>query len=184
MTNSIWTYADVSNEKVNYFSNARCPYCSAKIESLGNFETSDAIDSSWINIEVCQFCGWWKCKSHKTAEPESTGNGCYEYYGADCGSILNFTTPPKDLPIEEVRSFLIARYSNRNTIDPKVIEDVVGDVFGGLGYIPMVTGYTRDNGIDIYAIPIHCGTDDIVGIQVKRYKNKIEAHLIREFVGA
>lgn len=58
---------------------------------------------------------------------------------------------------------------------------MVGSVFKSLGYHVVVTGRSNDGGIDA----VLEGASGIrIGVQVKRYRNKIEAEQIRAFTGA
>jgi restriction system protein len=62
------------------------------------------------------------------------------------------------------------------------MELLVGDVFRNIGFNVRVTAYSNDDGIDLFVLD---GKDDkTVGVQVKRYRNKIEAKQIRSFAGA
>ncbi len=83
-------------------------------------------------------------------------------------------------PIEEIRSFLAAKYELRFNVDPRLFEITVADVFRDFGYSTMVTAYTSDGGIDVIL------QDDVgeIGVQVKRHKSTIEVEQIRAFVGA
>jgi restriction system protein len=84
-------------------------------------------------------------------------------------------------PVAEVHNYLLARYSDRFTVHPRKYEELVGSVFSGLGYKVRLTSFSKDDGVDIFVLD---GTTDTIGIQVKRYQNKIEAEQIRAFAGA
>jgi restriction system protein len=86
------------------------------------------------------------------------------------------------VPLEEIRTYLLARYNSRFGLDPRRFEEIVASVMSDFGYRVRVTSYGSDNGIDIVALD---GPDDaMIGVQVKRYANKIEAEQIRSFAGA
>jgi restriction system protein len=53
--------------------------------------------------------------------------------------------------------------------------------YEAVGYTVRATAYSGDEGIDLFVLD---GQSDTIGVQVKRYKNKIEAEQIRALVGA
>ena len=85
------------------------------------------------------------------------------------------------LPLSVVRQYLAARYSDRFDIPPRIFEETVASVFRDYGYLSFVTGYTRDGGIDVV---LERSSGEQIGVQVKRYKNRIEVEQIRSFLGA
>lgn len=102
------------------------------------------------------------------------------YYSA-AGLLRGLDIPDISVPLAEIRSFLNGRYAERFFIDPSRLETTVAAVFSGLDFRSRVVGAAGDGGIDV----VLDGPDNItIGVQVKRYKNKIEAHQIREFAGA
>jgi restriction system protein len=84
-------------------------------------------------------------------------------------------------PVAEVQRYLLAKYSERFTVHPRKYEELVASVFGGLGYKVRLTSFSGDDGIDVFVLD---GDSDTVGVQVKRYRGKIEAEQIRAFAGA
>jgi restriction system protein len=86
------------------------------------------------------------------------------------------------IPVEELRRYLLVKYSDRFNIHPKKYEEIVGSVFSDFGYRVRVTSYSGDEGIDIFIFD--GDNDSTVGIQVKRYKGNISAEQIRSFIGA
>lgn len=85
------------------------------------------------------------------------------------------------VPLDDVRAFLMARYESRFSIHPRKFEEVVGSVFGDLGYKTAVTTYSRDGGIDVI---LHGHNGERIGVQAKRYKHSITVEQIRSFAGA
>ena len=70
----------------------------------------------------------------------------------------------------------------RFLLNPKVFEDIVGSIFADHGFTVRVTSYSGDDGIDVILLD---GQDNAeVGVQVKRYRGKIEAEQIRSLAGA
>lgn len=148
-----------------------CIYCGAKLEQLR---------SPANLVQVCQTCGWWAVTHHWS-----------RHYGEEepawfaksaCGRLANLDVNDLSTPIDELTNYLIAKYGERIDVHPRNIELIVASIFRSAGYEVRTTAYSRDNGIDLY---IFDGPDDsIAGVQVKRYKRKIEAEEIRSFAGA
>jgi hypothetical protein len=86
---------------------------------------------------------------------------------AAVGSLKELNLADISIPLAEVRDYLAARYNARFQIHPRLFEETVGAVFSGLGYAVVVTAYSGDNGIDV----IMRRSDDLIGVQVKRYRN-------------
>ena len=76
---------------------------------------------------------------------------------------------------------MTAKYDSRFSINPRLFEEVVASVFKSIGYNVNVTGFSNDGGIDVV---LEKTKDDRIGVQVKRYKNKIKVEQIRAFAGA
>ena len=84
------------------------------------------------------------------------------------------------VPIEEVRAYLLAKYDARFTLHPRLFEETVASVFRTLGYAADVTAYSHDGGIDV----ILRKSREVIGVQVKRYKNRIKVEQINSLAGA
>jgi restriction system protein len=84
--------------------------------------------------------------------------------------------------VTELRTYLLAKYDDRFKVHPKKYEELVASVFSDFGYKVRVTSFSGDDGIDVFILD--GDGNDVVGIQVKRYKKKIEAEQIRSFAGA
>jgi hypothetical protein len=66
-------------------------------------------------------------------------------------------------------------------MEPGRFEQTVASVYRSLGYLARVTGHSGDGGIDV----VLEGPDGIlVGVQVKRYRDRIEVEQIRSLAGA
>lgn len=83
-------------------------------------------------------------------------------------------------PIEEIRSYLVAKYDKRFDINPQAFEETVASVFRDLGYSAETTAYSNDDGIDV----ILTRGRETIGVQVKRYTNAIKVEQIRSLAGA
>lgn len=135
-------------------------------------------NTSYRSIYCCPLCGWWK----KTQSDQGGIKGiAINQLLAACGSLRELDLTDQTLPLEQIRSYLIAKYDERFHIDPWKFEEVVGSVYRDLGYRVRVTARSGDGGIDV----ILDGDDNVViGVQVKRYKNKICIEQIASLAGA
>jgi restriction system protein len=130
----------------------------------------------------CPVCGWWAALSLRGAAPYETHDGGFAELRQISGVLKNLDLTDLSIPLHELRSYLIARYGDRFIVHPRKYEEIVGGVFSDFGYQVRVTSYSGDEGIDIFVLD---GKGDAtVGVQVKRYQNKISAEQIRSFVGA
>jgi restriction system protein len=129
---------------------------------------------------VCPVCGWWKfykvADSWGDLELEEHDRVDFRF-----GVLKVLDLADISLPINQVRSYLVARYDARFSVHPHVFEEVVASVFRDQGYRVRITSYSGDDGIDVILDDAHNGT---IGIQVKRYREKIKVSQIREFTGA
>ena len=204
---SIWTYPDVASHEfpygtkyglvregspdgrrlVNLWREPACPFCEKEllpVVAVHNREVTsdpppwtDHHDFFSANVEACPACGWWKAQYIKSwANP---GEICTDIYQGGA-SLKELDVTDLSLPIAEVRDYLAIRYEERLKIHPRLFEEVVGSVFSNLGYSTVVTAYSGDDGIDV----ILTRGGETVGVQVKRYKNKINVEQIRSLAGA
>lgn len=158
-----------------------CLFCKSKMiympSSNGVVLTSEA--------RICLCCGWWSKNERfrKLDYEEFKDSGCrLHYYSMDgaCGQLKALDLTDITTPLEEVNRYLVAKYQDRFEVNPRKFEEVVGSVFHSLGYKSEVTAYQKDGGIDV----ILRDSDNTIGVQVKRYKRRIEAEQIRSFAGA
>ena len=137
----------------------------------------DTIDEyQWLSY--CKSCGWWKVMKQVDVCAEIWQ--IWDMFFGICGTLKSLDINDAHQPIDEISKYLVAKYSGRFVVNPKLFEDVVASVFRNLGYHTRVTGYSNDGGIDV----ILAGGNDLIGIQVKRYSNKIKVEQIRAFAGA
>ncbi|MEM8508167.1 MAG: restriction endonuclease [Bacteroidota bacterium] len=130
-------------------------------------------------LEYCETCGWWRIIKHFLISAEV--HQLWTMFFGCSGTLKNLDITNINTPIDEATKYLIARYNSRFSINPKLFEDVVGNVFKGIGYNVHVTGYGNDGGIDVV---LGNSSENFIGVQVKRYKNKIKVEQIRAFAGA
>lgn len=130
-------------------------------------------------LDYCDTCGWWRIiKDFKVC---AEVHQLWDIFFGCIGTLKNLEVGNLKTPIEEVSKFLIAKYESRFSVNPRLFEEVVGSVFKNMGYHVHVTGYSNDGGIDVV---LNNSSEKPIGIQVKRYKNKIKVEQIRSFAGA
>ncbi len=189
----IWKYDERSStdivESYGIYEPTRCVYCKTNLTHLlgnelqGGYLGADlggSYGDQGKRLQVCQHCGWWIL-----TKKDGYSFGSYEgslSIRRSCGSLKNLDLSNIEMPIEEFRQYLLARYESRFQVNPKKYEEIVAGVFSDYGYRVRVTSYSGDDGIDVFVFDGDKG--DTIGIQVKRYKGKIEAEQLRAFGGA
>ena len=165
-----------------------CAYCRThlwKLRQLPEVEIPDAsIAIQSTDLFVCRACGWWKLERNVQAEFGTShpfgGFWDRRNYGVT-GALRSLDLSDLNLPIEEIRAYLMAKYTDRFDVHPRTFEEVVRDVMASLGYQARVTSYSNDGGIDVVLDGPNSST---VGVQVKRWRQKIKVEQIRAFLGA
>lgn len=187
---SIWEYSAQRGwtDSFDIALNQRCIYCNTPLErdaedeekvvihETVNYGVSDKFTTSALAmIGICPACGWWKYGL-------SVAVGGKEPYRFEyrIGSLKKLDVSDMSTPIEEVRSYLVANYEARFNVNPRRFEEVVASVYSDHGFDARATAYSGDGGIDV----ILGNGDSTIGVQVKRYRNKISVSQIRELVGA
>lgn len=131
-------------------------------------------------IRICKRCGWWYIASYRTW-PDIGNVDADEMYGVGA-CITKLDQDNLEPGLSEVRSRLSKDFKTSKTeIHPRHFEEVVASVLRDMGYRTRVTGYTNDGGIDII---LDGPGNKLIGVQVKRWKNKIGVDQIRELLGA
>jgi hypothetical protein len=179
---SIWIYEDTfAAPTENDVTRETCLFCETemKLITIANDRILEG------EIRLCDCCGWWS-RNERYRKPDIEGfeeslslRHIYSMDGA-CAQLRNLDIADISIPLDELRAYLLAKYSDRFNIAPRKLEELVGSVFSDHGYSSYVTAYQNDGGIDVILSKDH----ESIGIQVKRYKNRIEAEQIRAFAGA
>ncbi len=165
-----------------------CPYCEAELSSLvrdvEEVQRGDSVHRKERFAKACRLCGWWTAGGGAWVIAGPHGTMGHRWTGRSYGGVATLKAldlTDLSLPVEEIRKYLIAKYDRRFELEPRAFEQTVGSVLRDCGYPDVVvTGYQNDGGIDV----ICRGVDGVVGVQVKRYRDKIGVAQIREFVGA
>lgn len=185
-----WLYSDWVRDKQvtrSALFEIKCLFCSFPLNTLidGNQTVKNALRVVDLvsNIErVCPICGWWLWyEKTDMMRPVLSWNFCYHHIEGAIGSLKEFDVSDQSVPIEAIRSYLAAKYDARFQVDPWRFEEVVASVYRDVGYQARVTARSGDGGIDV----ILDGPDnEVIGVQVKRYKDRIGVEQIRSFSGA
>lgn len=194
---SIWLYHDnVADEEAvrSAVSRERCAFCNELLRVLKHSsETNQVHDGEHneiaLHVRTCDTCGWWWAT--RASYRLMTNVGKYSVIDPSehiDNSIWAATAVLKKLdpvdisaPISEVRDYLTGKFESRFQFHPRLFEQTVASVFGDLGYRATATAYSGDDGIDVLLV----GRDDqTIGVQVKRYKDRIGVGQIREFAGS
>ncbi|MET3616151.1 restriction system protein [Rhizobium aquaticum] len=156
-----------------------CPFCRARLNQLDS-ERDDGrlgyITEVWIG--VCQICGWWNARGEARERIDRYTTAVFEL--GSFGVLKNLDLTNVETPLQEVRDYLTAKYEHRLQMDPRLFELTVGSVFADHGYVSEVTAYSGDGGIDVILI----AGETRIGVQVKRWKDRIEATQIHALSGA
>lgn len=177
---SIWIYEDTHPAPTSAdIARDKCLFCHGELECY----KSSVFGTHTGDTKFCFTCGWW-CRSEiqrrRDFESDSiVARHFYSMYGA-CAQLRNLDIGQVDLPLTEVRAYLLAKYESRLDVHPRVLEELVATVFRDHGYLSEATAYQKDGGIDV----ILSKPGEKIGVQVKRYRNRIECEQIRALAGA
>jgi len=163
--------------------NLVCRYCNTNLRVLASQNLSlvnGPGDWSTKILHICPVCGWWVI-IHGGGYAYGSYEGAINIRRA-AGLLRTFDLSDIATPIDSLKRYLLACYDKRFELHPKRFEDIVGGVFSDFGYGVRVTSYSGDKGIDV--VILDGDSNDTVGVQVKRWKGKIEAEQIRSLAGA
>jgi restriction system protein len=176
---SIWIHSEKSRELEHVDWIGICVFCKAPLRGLASDLAKDVELHTNVNVSVCDQCGWWTAKKIYTSTHGVHRIRSTRTHGA-AASLREMDLTDISLPIGEVRDYLMARFDSINLINPRLFEETVGSIFRDLGWNVMVTAYSGDDGIDAF---LEKG-GQTVGVQVKRYRSKIQVEQIRSLAGA
>ncbi len=126
-------------------------------------------------VDRCYRCGWWH--SYSERQKYSDHIDCFYAYG----SLKQLDLADVETPIDEIKSYLAAKFEAWRGLDPIRFESVVASVFRDLRYVARVTARTGDRGIDVY---LDGPNDTLVGVQVKATMRAIRVEQINALTGA
>jgi restriction system protein len=211
---SVFDYKNYCDPKDSFENNphqSTCPYCKSKLESIEvkdrwhisneellavhedtiiSYKEIHDLEDCYLNlrmdtqsfeiwVDCCLTCGWWRLVKDVCICAEQWQ--MWDIFFGCVGTLKNLSVDDLSTPIDEINNYLVAKYEDRFSVNPRKFEEVVASVFKNIGHHVYVTGYSNDGGIDV----ILGNTDEnLIGVQVKRYKDKIKAEQIRAFAGA
>jgi len=181
----IWVYKDTSPDtSIESVSTIHCIFCQMELDTFENqkWKRNQRFyfpDKAYCEIGFCPGCGWWRVRTHLDYWWSSTKNAVIDEGAA--GSLKVLDLADIRIPMEEVKSYLVAKYEARLTMSPRLFEETVASVFHDLGYEAIVTSATNDGGIDVV---LTSSDNTKIGVQVKRWKNVVKVEQIRSFAGA
>jgi len=164
-----------------------CPFCPGETKLVQLVDDRDAGRDPWSThstsheVRVCTLCGWWVVKHKYHQESNRYAKGSVEVMST-WGVLRRLGTTDLSESTDGLRRELLRDYGRRLQLTPKECEDLVAGVYADFGYTVRVTGRSGDRGIDIVVFDPPSG--EMQAVQVKRYRNRVEASPIREFAGA
>lgn len=173
----IWIYQKLANpfdhgHTAHMLERRTCYYCKRLMTRPEKVKT--LVNGDVATLRRCTTCGWW------SIEETYLGSVHERAYGG-FARLKDIDISDISTSIEEIREFLVAQFDKRNSIHPRLFEETVAAIMRDSGYRVRVTAYHKDNGIDIYLD----GPDgQLVGIQVKRWKEAIKIEQIHALGGA
>lgn len=187
---SIWVYPHCLQDPravADAVNASNCVFCKTRLvvpqhdsdfrEDSGHGKLSTGVGTSrWVHF--CPTCGWWTIREEVTYKKFLKITRVK--YGA-AATLQELDISDQSLPLNEIRSYLAARYDARFKVHPRRFEEVVASVYADLGYQTVVTAYSGDDGIDVI---LEGPQKTRTGVQVKRTKNAITAEQIRSLAGA
>ena len=151
--------------------------------SVRSIEHPDG-EREYFAAHVCTICGWWNVfrrEEHWRRQMFDPFETC-TFNAAAWGTLKTFDVADLTAPTEALIQYLVAKYDERFCLHPKKFEEIVGAVYASEGYSVRVTSYSGDRGLDV--IVLDGPGDQEIGIQVRRYRGKIQAEAIRSLAGA
>ena len=163
-----------SDEEDQYQS---CQFCGTRLHTT-DWGKDCYHEHSWpLVMRRCPLCGWylryWYCPG--------------VFFSPDNPHIpvlRTFDINASTVALEELGTYVKARYRDVGLLTPRRFEELVADVFAHHGFYVRLTQQTRDNGADILVLDRNGIIDAI--IECKRYRNnrRVGISSLRELVGA
>lgn len=131
-----------------------------------------------VCLHICPVCGWWIAEDRAVLPAMQ-----WQHWAVTLASapvLEEFALDDIDLPIRQVRRYLMRKFEARASMHPRLFELTVASVFRDLGYSAYATAYSNDGGVDVI---LEDGSGARIGVQVKRQKGAVEVEQIRAFLG-
>lgn len=166
-------FANVHREQVNDPNWYGPPLNDGSVELRG-----DIFDRKTC-LHICPMCGWWVAEDRAVLPSSKSQRWVVTLTSMSVLQELDLSDI--NVPLEEVRRYLLRKFDARATMHPRLLELTVTSVFRDSGYRATATAYSNDGGIDVV---LESGVGRLVGVQVKRQKGVVEVEQIRAFLGA
>lgn len=136
------------------------------------------IDTKYYREATCSLCGWAKRRwiSYHTEMP-----GINSGRWATFRQIRSFEISDPQIALHELASHLKRQYTDIHSITPRRFEELIAEIFRGLGWDASLTKQTRDMGVDIYIFNNSSGDQAIV--ECKRYKGNVGIEAVDRLLG-
>ena len=180
---SIWTYAQQTREiEIMKHNGNECFFCHAimlELRHIGQTFVNDGFSSA--RIFGCPNCGWWN--AYELVEHRMyrrVGYTVRRSLKRAAGCLVELDVSDRTAAVQAIRDHLAIHRKALSRVHPDRLEKVVADVYKDLGYHSVATASSGDDGIDV----ILDKGGIRIGVQVKRYKNKVQLKELRELAGA
>src|SRR5665213_1554090 len=141
MSNGIWNYHESENDKEEtILRQMDCIFCGAPLvrdeaedEQLFQMEMSYGWSDNFTTsvhsyVGICPVCGWWKY-AYSMWNPGNRHISRSLITDLKYGILKNLDLTDVNTPVEEIRSYLLAKFKERFKVNPKSFENVVASVF-------------------------------------------------------
>jgi len=174
---NVWDYQSASRNIDKYMiDKVTCPFCNVSLKK------DILVDGKkMFSIKQCLQCGWWTASNFEKVGFKMKFREDIVDVSDGYGVLKELDLADITLPVSEITDYLTVKFDKIYGIAPRKFEEVVGSVFKNLGYRAVVTNYSGDKGIDVI---LHDSASNMIGVQVKRYNDKIQAAQIRELTGS
>ena len=161
----------------------RCSFCLSKYLGVTGRPRPDYpyYYYSQQGPSICQVCGF-------TWEYSLEGLDLDTPYPGERSSIRfsilkRLTVNSTELTLHELGSHLKRRYRDVYHLDWRVFEELIADIYGGLGYETRLTAKTRDGGYDIMLSENSSGEQIVVECKRYRESRKVGIEIVDRILG-
>jgi len=138
------------------------------------------------SVRMCPWCGWWvaqKCVRSRAyiGRNLTPDRSAYKSAYGSVGCLAQFDDVDATTPLHEIRAYLARDPETRFRLTASQFEQVVGSVFSDFGYLTEVSGRSGDGGVDVV---LRDSFDRRIGVQVKRWRQKVKVEQLRALLGA
>ncbi len=155
---------------------SECVYCGNKLNAYRGI--TNHIDV-WMYIKVCFRCHWWRAMMRAYDQMDE-----FEYFSI----LTKKAVSSDDVPVEELREYLLKNWDNRKEISAKKCEEVVYSIFRNLYnceiHYTTNSVYSKDGGIDLVFVENDTGISSAIQVKRRQTDKPESVKCIREFIGS